>query len=254
MPPRMIGWFSAGEASAVACKLLLAKYRTTHEVIIARIILPAGAEHEDGDRFAADCARWFDHPITAISNPEFDSLDALFDRKRYMSGRYGAPCTGVFKKAARYEFQRRGDIHAFGLTVEERHRVKRLQVENPDLELIFPLIDTGLKKADCAAIVERAGIERHAMYRLGFPNANCRGCVKDSSPKGWNRTRRHFPDVFAARAIQSRRLGCRLVELHGDRIFLDELPPDAGGKDDDEPTFDCSLLCYSAELTTKGSV
>lgn len=252
MKPRIIGWFSAGEASAVACKLVLAKYSETHEIVIARITLPAGAEHEDGDRFAADCSRWFNHPITQIQNPDYESLDALFQKRRYMSGPYGAICTGTFKKAPRYEFQRRGDIHAFGLTVDEQHRVKRLQLENPDLDLVFPLIDAGLSKTDCAAIIARAGIERHAMYRLGFPNANCKGCIKVSSPKGWNRVRRHFPDVFDARAKLSRELGCKLVLLGGNRIYLDELPPDVAGQDD-EPTFDCSLLCYSAELTTKGT-
>jgi len=37
--------------------------------------------------------------------------------------------------------------------------------------------------------------------------------------------RRDFPEVFQRRCEQSRELNVRLTRLHGERIFLDELPP-----------------------------
>ena len=68
------------------------------------------------------------------------------------------------------------------------------------------------------------------MYRLGFENNNCIGCVKATSPAYWNLTRKNFPERYRQRAEQSRRLGVRLVRYKGVRIFLDELPEDATEK------------------------
>ncbi len=80
------------------------------------------------------------------------------------------------------------------------------------------------------------------MYRLGFSNNNCIGCVKATSPVYWNRVRRLFPEVFAARSRLSREIGCRLVRVKGVRMFLDELNPNEGDKEI-EPPIDCSLAC-----------
>jgi hypothetical protein len=89
------------------------------------------------------------------------------------------------------------------------------------------------------------------MYRLGFPNANCVGCVNAQSRTYWNRVRRHFPAIFDNRAQLSRELGVRLIKLPtGDRErqFLDELDPTADDGDA-EPAMECSLLCHIAEQT-----
>lgn len=76
---------------------------------------------------------------------------------------------------------------------------------------------------------------------MGLPNANCIGCVKATSPSYWNMIRRLFPDVFEARAKQSREIGCKLVRYKGKRIFLDELPEDAvGGK---IKSWECGIFC-----------
>jgi len=64
------------------------------------------------------------------------------------------------------------------------------------------------------------------MYKLGYNNNNCKGCVKATSPSYWNKIRKDFPDVFASRAEQSRRLKCKLTRVKGKRIYLDELSPD----------------------------
>ncbi|QCG93933.1 hypothetical protein E6C67_08265 [Azospirillum sp. TSA2s] len=241
---RVVVWFSCGAASAVAAKLALAKYRDTHEVVIARIVV--SDEHPDGERFAADCARWFAHPVINLRSDEYGSCEEVFAAKRYMSGVAGATCTGALKKAPRYEFQRPNDIQVFGFTEEERRRAKRFREQNFDVILETPLISSGLSKNDCHALIERAGIERHAMYKMGFPNANCRGCVKSKGAGYWNLTRQWFPDYFESRARQSREIGCRLVELNGKRIFLDELPEGVGNISE-EQDFECSILCAIAE-------
>jgi len=245
---RIVSWFSCGDASAVTTKIVLAEH-ALDDVAVARILVPE--EHEDNDRFAADCERWFGVPIINLKSSEYSSCEDVWSRTRYMSGPQGARCTSEMKKAVRHDFERawQPDFQAFGYTVEEKKRVRNFLENNPEVRLKTPLVDKGLTKDDCHAIVSRAGIEIPAMYRLGFNNNNCIGCVKAQSPTYWNRVRRQFPDVFARRAQQSRELGVRLVKGTSgarERIFLDELDP-ALGAGDMEPSLDCGLLCQLAE-------
>lgn len=247
--PRLVSWFSCGTASAVNTKLALAKYGESHEITVARCIVPE--EDEDNGRFAQDCERWFGVPILNLRSAEYISCNAVWERTRYMAGPKGARCTVEMKKAVRQQFERDWfpDIQTFGYTADERKRMDRFKAMNPDVRMVSLLVESLLTKADCHSIVHRAGIILPLMYRLGFDNANCRGCVQAQGPAYWNRTRRHFPEVFAARAKLSRELGVRLVKLtSGDRhrIFLDELDPNDLSEDGAPPT-ECSLLCFGAE-------
>jgi hypothetical protein len=247
--PRIVSWFSCGTASAVNTKLVIAAYGPTHEIEVARCIVPE--EHADNDRFAAQCAAWFDRPVIELRSTEFVSCQDVWTKRRFMSGAHGAVCTVEMKKAVRWAFELewKPDLQAFGYTADEGNRANRFREQNPEVRLVTLLIEQGLSKQDCHAIVDRAGIEIPAMYRLGFNNANCIGCVQAQSPSYWNRVRRHFPEVFADRASLSRELGVRLVKgTSGDRtrIHLDELDP-ALGSNDMDPPMECSLLCHMAE-------
>lgn len=247
--PRIVWWFSCGDASATATKLVLAHYGATHEIAIARCMVPE--EHPDNDRFAAGCAVWFGQPILELRSTDYASCEDVWTRKRYMSGVAGAACTLEMKKAVRWDFERawRPDLQAFGYTSEERDRAERFRQQNPDVRLVTPLIEAGLSKEDCHGLVRRAGIKRSAMYDLGFSNANCIACVNAQSPSYWNLTRRHFPEAFVRRAVLSRELGVRLVKGTSgerERMFLDELDP-AAGSGEVIASADCSLLCWIAE-------
>ena len=98
---------------------------------------------------------------------------------------------------------------------------------------------------DCLAMIDRAGIELPAMYRLGYRNNNCVGC-----PKGglgyWNKIRRDFPDVFDRMARLEREIGHTCSRDDDGAVWLDELDPERGSHAD-EPSFECSLLCAIAE-------
>lgn len=244
---KIAAYFSCGEPSAVAVKVLLSELQPSDELAIVRCIVPN--EHEDNDRFAADCEHWFGREITNIRSDEYEDCWDVWEKRRYLNGHAGAPCTVEMKKAPRqvWEAQWQPDVLAFGYTIEELRRADQFQKQNPEVRLHCPLIRSGLSASDCAAIVERAGIARPAMYRLGFKHNNCRTCVKARSPGYWANVRQHFPADFNRMAKLSRDLKWTPCRAGDDTpIWLDELPLDTPMVDD-SAGIDCSLLCYVAE-------
>jgi hypothetical protein len=105
------------------------------------------------------------------------------------------------------------------------------------------LIDAGITKQDCVHILQAYGIELPRVYKMGLPNANCLGCVKATSATYWNFIRKHYPEVYEERAVTSRDLGVRLARDNGNRVFLDELSPDAKGAALKSLDFECGLFC-----------
>lgn len=220
---RILVWFSCGAASAVAAKKILELYPDHAVEIVCCDTRPS--EHPDNYRFALDVERWLGRPIVYIRNPKYEVVDDVFEDTRYMAGVRGARCTQELKKIPRLYYAAADDHHVFGFTADEGKRVREFTERNPAMLLINVLCDSGITKQDCYRIIREAGIELPVMYRLGFDNNNCPGCVKASSPWYWDMVRTHFPEVFKRRCEQSRALGVRLVEIHHhDRIFLDELP------------------------------
>lgn len=245
-PETIICWFSAGAASAVATKLTLAQ-RPNDTIIVARCIV--ANEHPDNDRFAADCERWFGRPVLRIASTKYADCWEVWEKRRYLNGHAGAPCTLEMKKAPRQVLEKEvsPDRQVFGFTHEERKRADRFRVANPEARIIVPLIDAGLTKADCMGILSGAGIKRPAMYDLGFANNNCRGCVKARSPGYWALVRREFPTEYARMAALSRDIGWSPCRAGDDRpIWLDELPKNQKPQDD-SPSIECSILCLLAE-------
>lgn len=244
---KIAAYFSCGEPSAVTVKVLQSELAAGDELRIVRCIVPN--EHPDNDRFAADCERWFNQEITNLRSEDYADCWEVWEKKRYLSGIAGAPCTVEMKKAPRLAFEAEWnpDVTAFGYTVEEQKRATQFRRQNPEITLDTPLIRAGLSASDCAAIIARAGIERPAMYKLGFKHNNCRTCVKARSPGYWAKVRLHFPDEFARMAKLSRALNWTPCRGSDDTsIWLDELPANAP-QVDDSAGIDCSLLCFIAE-------
>ena len=223
----------------MACKLALYDDPKA-EVVRIRI----GSEHEDADRFAADCEKWFGREIVTLDQPKYADHFEVIEKRRYLNGPTGAKCTYELKRSIRNAFQRPDDLHVFGFDSEEMDRVEDFRENNPDLNFSAPLIEAGLSKGDCKAILKRAGIELHAMYRLGYSNANCGGCVKGGMGY-WNRIRVDFPAVFARMAKLEREIGHTVLRRDGVSVFLDELDPTAGRFEKDQPG-ECSILCHMA--------
>lgn len=238
---RMVVWFSNGIASAALAWEAIQVYGDSGRLDIV-LCDTMENEHPDNRRFFRDVQDWLHWDIRVLRSENFRSVDDVIQRTRYISGPRGARCTTELKKVPREAYQRESDTHLFGYTLEERHRARRFERNNPTLDVEWLLIERERDKAWCFDLVTRAGIQPPAMYALGFDHNNCLGCTKSASVGYWNRTRRLFPEVFKTRALQSRLLGVRMVKHKGERIFLDEIPPDADSPDDE---IECGPVCQT---------
>ncbi|WP_146776566.1 hypothetical protein [Xanthomonas oryzae] len=245
---RLVVWFSCGAASAVAARHALDQARTAGiETVVA--YCDTGSEHPDNVRFLADCEAWLGHPITILRNDQFADTWAVWESRRYIAGLAGAPCTLELKKAVRERFEQDGDLQVFGFDSTEIDRADRFTVNQPEVAMWCPLIDQATPKKLCFYTLAEAGIRLPAMYQLGYRNNNCIGCPKGNAGY-WNKIRRDFPEVFDRMAKLGRELGARICQatINGvrERVFLDQLPENAG-RYSDEPPIVCGLLCNQEE-------
>jgi 3'-phosphoadenosine 5'-phosphosulfate sulfotransferase (PAPS reductase)/FAD synthetase len=248
---RYVCQFSCGAASAVATKLTLKMAKPEDEIVIVNAFIKE--EHEDNRRFLADCEKWFDHPVTVLRDTVYGaSTDEVWKRKRYMKGMQGAPCSQELKRKLLKQVSRPGDITVLGFTREEEDRLRDLEGYYPNEKFSVPLIEEGLDKGDCLAIVERAGIVLPAMYLLGYDNANCIGCPKGGQ-NYWQKIRHDFPERFIEIQTIQEEIGpgayfirFRNGEREDERMSLRELPEGKGNLYD-EPSFSCSFFCQWVE-------
>lgn len=247
MADRIVCWFSCGAASAVATKLAIAENAGRLPLVIVNT--EVAEEHPDNKRFFNDCQEWFGQQIEVLRNETYGaSIYQVFANTRYLKGPSGAACTRLLKKHVRHGFERPGDRQVFGFTAEEAGRLDRFLDAN-NIDVWAPLIDRGLGKGDCLGMLKGAGIELPMMYRLGYHNNNCIGCVKGEAGY-WNKIRVDFPETFERMAEIEEYLGrtvCK-IERGGklERIPLRQLPPDAGDYPS-EQKIECGLFCEMAE-------
>lgn len=233
-----VSWFSAGVSSFIACYL---------SKDVDRIIyIDIANQHPDSMRFVHDCERLLGKEIEILRSSKYSSVDDVIERKRYINGHAGAPCTMELKKRVRQQWERTITeplVYVWGYDVGEKKRAERLDASSIEAVNEFPLIERGLSKADCHAICANLGLKRPMMYDLGYPNNNCIGCVKGGMGY-WNRIRKDFPEVFARRAAQERSIGHSCIK----GVFLDELDPDRG-RMDMEIMPSCSFTCEEVEVS-----
>ena len=242
---RTISWFSCGAASAVATKLAIG---TGEKIEIA--YCEVMEEHPDNKRFLKECEEWFGQEITIIGNDKYDrSIYEVFRKDKFLVGAFGARCTLKLKKEMRKSFEKLDDRQVFGYTVEEQNRVDRFIDANNDVDIWPILIEKNLTKEDCLAIIKDAGIELPEMYKLGYHNNNCIGCVKGGSGY-WNKIRVDFPDTFERMAKIERLLGRQICKstIDGEQqlVYLDELDPTVGNYPA-EPNIECGIFCHMAK-------
>jgi hypothetical protein len=232
----IVSWFSGGITSAVATKIALQLYKNVQPIFIE-----TGGHHADMPRFISDCEKWFGVSIKTLQDTRFKDHIDLCEKLRVTNFVSGAECSRTLKKRVRQKFQKEheitGQVFGFEYDKKEINRAIRFKEQNPETNPLFPLIEKKLNKAGCMAIVAKAGIALPEMYKLGYSNNNCVGCVKGGMGY-WNKIRADFPEQFRRMAEVERKIGRTCIKGK----YLDELDPEAG-RHEDAPMPECDLFC-----------
>ena len=231
----IICWWSGGVTSTVAIKKAIEKYKD-----VQIYFCETGQHHPDNERFKEDCEKWYGQKIHVLTNAKWKNVDAVL-KHGYINGPNGAYCTKLLKKDVRIALEKITvfDGQVFGFEFEKRQikRAERFTEQYPDSKALFPLIEEKLNKKECMEILLKAGIELPAMYRLGYSNANCMGCVKGGMGY-WNKIRQDFPEIFERTAKREREAGHSCIK----GTFLDELDPTKGRHESIELP-ECGIYC-----------
>lgn len=226
----IIGWWSAGITSAVACKLAIESYGKGN---IKLFYFDTGAAHDDNIRFKQDCEKWYGLHIETRKSSIYESPADVIEKTKYVNGPSGARCTLELKKKVRYAIEKelafKGQVFGFEFSPKEINRAIRFKEQYPEALPLFPLIDKKMTKDNCAYFLQEAGIDLPRMYKLGYPNNNCIGCVKGGQGY-WNKIRVDFPEVFNKFADLEHQVGRSCLKKDGEPLFLSELNPNSGNK------------------------
>lgn len=192
---KTVAWFSGGVTSAIACKLAIDEYENLDIVYIE-----TGSHHSDHERFLRDCEKWYNKKITVIRSEIYQNVFDVINRTRFINSPRGASCTGRLKKNVRCKYEQdnpgiKVQVFGFEYDKKEQNRANRHEQRYPEFQYYFPLIELQLTKRDCLDLLEEAKIQVPMMYRLGYLNSNCIGCVKGGMSY-WNKIRQDFPHIF----------------------------------------------------------
>lgn len=239
----IIGWFSCGVTSAVACKIALSMYQD-----VELYYIDTGSQDPDSLRFLKECEKWYGQTIHLLHSAQYADHFDVIEKKRFVNGPTGAACTYELKKKVRYDLQDslgEWDGQVWGFDSGEEKRAQRFAEQNPVTKPLFPLIEKGITKENAAYMLEHAGIGMPLMYRLGYRNNNCIGCVKGGMGY-WNKIRVDYPSQFNRMAVLERKIGhaCLKETVNGKTIplFLDTLDPKRGDFPS-EVIPSCDLFC-----------
>ncbi|MFD9832158.1 phosphoadenosine phosphosulfate reductase [[Kitasatospora] papulosa] len=134
----------------------------------------------------------------------------------------GAPgtrsCTADFKiKVVGRELKRRGATKeapatvGIGISLDEIHRANNRRCE-PHEEIVYPLLELGLRRIDCARIIREAGLPVP-------PKSSCWFCPFHR-PETWHDMRRTQPELFEKSCQLEELLNTRRDELGKDHVYL----------------------------------
>jgi 3'-phosphoadenosine 5'-phosphosulfate sulfotransferase (PAPS reductase)/FAD synthetase len=211
---KIIGWWSGGVTSAVACNLAIDIFGRKN---CRFVFLETLNEHEDTYRFMEDCSSWYQGEIETLSRFEEDDyieqgitcIQDVWMKFNSLNVASGAICSSELKREMRIRFEKRNKFRhqVFGFDVDEGKRAKALKMNYPKAKPIFPLLLHGLSKKNCISIIEKEGIEIPKAYRLGLRNNNCfkTGCVQGGIGY-WKLIQKKFPRRFKKMAKMEHKL------------------------------------------------
>jgi hypothetical protein len=144
---------------------------------------PHRGEDQDLYRFLIEGWKLIGGQIEWISASK--NVWQVFEDVRYMGNSRIAPCSHILKqREARKWIENRfkpNEVTLYiGLDWTEIHRVEKTIMHWMPYKVKFPLVDEPyLSKEDLYNWVERLGVERPRLYKMGFAHNNCGGfCVK----------------------------------------------------------------------------
>ena len=225
-----LAWWSAGITSAVACKMALEMYDN-----VELYYIHIDSAHEDNERFKADCEKWYGRKINVLKSSKYKDQFDVVEKTGMVNGPSGARCTKELKKEVRFSFEKLHEKNLFNDNIilnqiwgfewdkAQINRAIRFGQQYPATNPLFPLIEKGITKNECAGLLLSEGIKLPKMYELGYNNNNCIGCVKGGMGY-WNKIRTDFPNHFEKMAKAERVAGHSCIN----GTFLDELDPKAG--------------------------
>lgn len=229
-----IAWWSGGVTSAVATKLAVEMYDT--DIYFCE----TNQHHPDNVRFKEECEEWYGQKIHTLTNAKWKSVEKVLEHG-FINSPGGAYCTKLLKKDVRITLEKITDFdgQVFGFEHESKQikRAQRFLEQYPDSKGLFPLIENKINKKQSMEMLVNAGIELPIMYRMGYHNANCIGCVKGGMGY-WNKIREDFPHIFERTAQLERKAGHSCIK----GVFLDELEPERGRHESLELP-ECGIYC-----------
>lgn len=242
---RVLVWFSCGATSAVAAKIALDKYQGIKPVEV--LYCDTGSEPKSNRVFLRDVEKWLGCKIKILKNREYKDHFDLIKKTKHINKGGIYLCTTYLKKTLRHRYEDvLHDIQVFGFDPSEIARIERFYAANKEVYLELPLIEHGLTKDDCLAILKSVGIrlpEAYLPQKSGSPykHANCIGCIKGSA-KYWGKIRVDYPNVFRKMSKLEDELNQCVVKYQGQWTRLKDLPLDIADEDTEYDT-ECSLLC-----------
>lgn len=243
---QIVCWFSAGITSTIATKAALDKYGRERVDII---FFETGAHHPDNDRFIKECEdKIFLKKVRIEQSAKWKSTWQVFEAG-YVNSPKGAHCTKLLKKDMRIKLEKKEkwthQVFGFEFERKEINRAVRFKEQYPATNPVFPLIELKLSKQDCIRELAQYGVQLPEMYKLGYTNNNCIGCVKGGMGY-WNKIRRDFPETFDKMAKIERKVGhtALLETIDGKRVklYLDTLDPERG-REEPPITSECGVIC-----------
>ncbi len=266
---KIIGWWSGGITSAVACKIGVDLYGKENMRII---FIDTMNEHEDTYRFMNDCAEWYGIEIETIKHDKFNSIEEVWIKNKALNNATGAICSSTLKKTVREKWQKDNtwEHQIFGFDLKESKRALGMVLNHPKTKPIFPLMMYGLNKEDCIKRVQEADIIVPSAYTLGYLNNNCLGknfgCVQGGIGY-WQKILRDNKEAFDKRAELEHKLtdlkGKPVTMLKdqskgGGLVFLKPHPDYPDIKDitmmkgrEPKPLVDCNGFCGINDLDTR---
>lgn len=182
-----------------------------------------------------------------LTHPDSRSLDIPV---RMTNGAPGTrKCTADFKiRPVARELKRRGATSdnpatvALGISVDEIERAKPgIDPKEPSQSRTYPLLDLGIHRKDCPAIIQSVGLpvpSRSSCYFCPF-----------HSPETWRVMRRNEPDLFDKSVELERTLNDRREKLGKDHVYFHSALIPLDRAVDEQPTLpgmdDCGGWCHT---------